>query len=202
VAAVAALVLVLGAVAVVGGPARGAGAQEPPGGSDLPDPPVTVTAPARPRAPIPILTVADATVERCGGIAVTGQDFAPDTQMTIAVNGTVVKARPITDADGSFTFSTAVECEQASGIVQIRASDATVTVAIDVAIGPAPTPLVAASTSSAPAAGPDRDLALLGLRLVLALVLVGELVVLWQLRSRRRRRRSGSAADVAAIPPA
>lgn len=187
-------VAVVCALAVLVGSAGGAAAQEPP---------VTTTQPARSRAPIPILTVADATVERCGSIAVTGRDFAPDVPMTVAVNGTTDAAAPFTDADGSFTFTTTVECEQASGYVQIRASDATVTVAIDVAVGPAPDPVVADGAS---AGGSDTDgangLLSFGLRAVLALVLATELVVLWKFRQRRRARRSRSADDAASGAPA
>lgn len=167
------------------------------------EPPVTTTQPARARAPIPILTVADTTVERCGSITVRGRDFAPDVAMTVAVNGTTDDAAPVTDADGSFTFDTTVDCEQASGVVQIRASDATVTVAIDVAVGPDPDPVVAASASGGDAdAGGRSELLRSGLRALLALVLAAELIVLWRFGVRRRARRSRPAEGTTPGAPA
>lgn len=138
----------------------------------------------------PILTVTDATIERCGPVTITGTDFVPDTSVSVAVNGTTEEKRPDTDASGTFTFTTEVECEQSSGFLKIQATDGTTTVPIDITISEVPTPIPQGPLAEAPKSIATGDLALWLVRFVLAAILVAELVLLNQRQRRRRARRA------------
>ena len=164
----------------------GAGAQQPT------DPPATTV--ERAEGPVPILTVTDPTVERCGAIEAVGADFAPDTRMTLAVNGTVADERPVTDATGRFTFAAKLPCEQTSGVIVLRADDGAVTVAAEVIIASSP-PRGESAAAPDPADADRSAVVTVVARLVLVLVLAAELVALVVWRRRRRRARARRSAD-------